>query len=257
MQDPVYSPIPRELIMVNISIMKKWELANYVATALGDLPGDFEQLKKETLHSMARDIKEQVGAASCLPKSWRQGSKQELLDLLEEHLKYGTRQMAIAKTMNKPEIMMILADYEQEMKTTANASQIIIPKCPACRLFMVKRRNRETLEEFYGCTAYPACRESYSVEQAKRITLKQMSSATSVNQKKVNRYETTTTSRASEGGEMPSTSSNSQGKRSSQGTMRRKMEGKAMTRHGTMESDFIKVGNDGKTNSSDISDLED
>jgi ssDNA-binding Zn-finger/Zn-ribbon topoisomerase 1 len=152
--------------------------------------------------------------------------------------------------MVKAELMMVLADYEEDKKAIATTGRLVLPRCPECRLIMVKRRNRETLEEFYGCSAYPACKGSYSIEQAKRVALKQTSIEKGVNaesEKKKKDNESKT-------GSSSSTTNNS--KRTSQGSMRRKVEGKSMTRHGLTDSGFIKIGDDGKGASSDISDLE-
>lgn len=38
--------------------------------------------------------------------------------------------------------------------------------CPVCRQPMVKRRNRTTGAEFYGCSQYPRCTGSREVREA-------------------------------------------------------------------------------------------
>lgn len=37
------------------------------------------------------------------------------------------------------------------------------PECPECGEDMVKRRNRSTGEEFYGCSMYPQCNGTESI----------------------------------------------------------------------------------------------
>lgn len=37
------------------------------------------------------------------------------------------------------------------------------PRCPECNSMMVLRTNRQTNEQFYGCSAYPECTETRPV----------------------------------------------------------------------------------------------
>lgn len=39
------------------------------------------------------------------------------------------------------------------------------PECPECGEDMVKRRNRATGEEFYGCSMYPQCDGTVSINE--------------------------------------------------------------------------------------------
>ena len=39
-----------------------------------------------------------------------------------------------------------------------------IPECPECGEDMVVRTNRTTGEQFYGCSMYPSCDETESID---------------------------------------------------------------------------------------------
>ena len=38
------------------------------------------------------------------------------------------------------------------------------PQCPRCSRGMEVRRNRQSGAQFYGCSGFPGCRETYSLE---------------------------------------------------------------------------------------------
>ena len=48
-----------------------------------------------------------------------------------------------------------------DMETPEN-----VPMCENCGIYMIKRRNRATQEEFWGCLRFPDCKETLALEYA-------------------------------------------------------------------------------------------
>ena len=151
-------------MVAKVGYVKKADLIAKICSMSEAEKTVLEDLAMERLHLIHDAIKPQK--VRVMPSNWKRFSKAEMAQLYREKIQPLTQEFL---TFTKPRMIAELEMYVQETEEEMDRNGVLQtalgpPMCVRCKIPMIERVNRVTRAPFWGCLAFPTCRETMAME---------------------------------------------------------------------------------------------